>query len=211
MKSVSSIIMLKAIQCHIRHRPCQAFCQVYSMTEQIAVEWFGDDVMKVNAAKFEFMVLSANPADDIELKLDENTILRPKKSVNALRVIVGNRLMFSDHISACCLKAARQLNALARISKYIDPKSKSVICNSFIRSNFEYCLLVWHFCGKANNNKLEKIQERLLRILHDIYELSYEEFLNKNGFNTLLLHRLKLLIMETSIFSLYKCLLFTWV
>ena len=50
---------------------------------------------------------------------------------------------------------------------------------------------------KSNNNKLEKIQERSLRILHDTYELSYEELLNKNGSNTLLLHRLKLLIMET--------------
>ena len=49
---------------------------------------------------------------------------------------------------------------------------------------------------KTNNNKLEKIQERSLRILHDTYELSYEELLNKNGSNTLLLHRLKLLIME---------------
>ena len=78
-----------------------------------------------------------------------------------------------------------------------DPKSKNVIYNSFIRSNFEYCPLVWHFCGKTNNNKLEKIQERSLRILHDTYELSYEELLNKNGSNTLLLHRLKLLIMET--------------
>ena len=143
------------------------------------------------------MVLSPNPTDDIELKLDENTIPRPEKSVNALGVIINNRLTFSDHISACCLKTARQLNALARFSKYLDPKSKNVICNIFLRSNFEYCPLVWHLCGKTNNNTLEKIQERSLRILHDIYKLSYEELLNKNGADTLLLHRLKLLITET--------------
>ena len=99
--------------------------------------------------------------------------------------------------SACCLKAARQLNALARISKYLDPKSENVIYNSFIRSNFEYCPLIWHFCEKTSNNKLEKIQDRSLRILHDTYELSNEELLNKNGSYTLLLHRLKLLVMET--------------
>ena len=164
---------------------------------KIAVEWFGNNGMKANPTKFQFMVLSPNPTDDIELKLDENTILKREKSVKALGVIIDNRLTFSDHISACCLKAARQLNALARISKYLDPKSKNVIYNSFIRSNFEYCPLVWHFCGKTNNDKLEKIQERSLRILHDTYQLSYEELLNKNGSNTLLLHRLKLLIMET--------------
>ena len=143
------------------------------------------------------MILSPNSADDIELKLDENTTLRSEKSVKALGVIINNRLTFSYHISACCLKAARQLNALARISKYLDPKSKSIIYNSFIRSNFEYCPLVWHFCGKTNNNKLEKIQERSLRILQDTNELSYEELLNRNGSSTLLLHRIKLLLLET--------------
>ena len=33
-------------------------------------------------------------------------------------------------------------NALVRIAIYLDPKSKSIIYKSFIRSNFEYCPLV---------------------------------------------------------------------
>ena len=112
---------------------------------KIAVEWFDDNGMKAKPAKSQFMVLSPNPTDDIELKLDENTILRPEKSVKALGVIIDNRLTFSDHINACCLKAALQHNAS-------------------------------------------------VRILHDTYELSFEESLNKNGSNTLLPHRLELLI-----------------
>ena len=108
-----------------------------------------------------------------------------------------NQHSFNDHISACCLKAARQLNALVRISKYLDIKSKKIIFNNFIRSNFEYCPLVWHFCGKTNNQKLEKIHERSLRILHDTFELTYEELLHKNGSSSLLLYRLKLFIIET--------------
>ena len=135
---------------------------------RIAVEWFSNNGMKASPNKFQYMILLPNSAD-------ENTTLRSEKSVKALGVTIDNRLIFSDHISACCLKAVRQLNALARISKYLDPKSKSIICNSLIRSNFECCLLVWHFIGKTNNNKLEKIHERSLRILQDTYELSYEE------------------------------------
>ena len=123
------------------------------------------------------MILSPNATDDIELKLDWNTILRSEKSVKALDVTIDYRLTFNDHISACCLKATRQLNALARISKYL----LKIIFNSFIRSNFEYCPLVWHFYGKTNNQKLEKIQEQSLRILHDTFELTYEELLNKNS------------------------------
>jgi hypothetical protein len=36
---------------------------------------------------------------------------------------------------------------------------------SFIMSNFNYCPIVWHFCGETNTRKIEKIQERVLRIL----------------------------------------------
>ena len=44
---------------------------------KIAVEWFGNNGMKANPAKFQFMVLSPNRTEDIDLKLNENTILRP--------------------------------------------------------------------------------------------------------------------------------------
>ena len=164
---------------------------------KIAIDWFEENGMKANPNKFQFMILSPNATDDIELKLDRNTILSSERYVKTLGVTINYRLTFYDHISACCLKAARQLNALARISKYLDIKSKKIIFNSFITSNFEYCPLVWHFCGKTNNQKLEKIQERSLRILHDTFELTYEELLHKNGSSSLLLYRLKLFIIET--------------
>ena len=164
---------------------------------KIAIDWFEENGMKANPNKFQFMILSPNATDDIELKLDRNTILSSERSVKALGVTIDCRLTFNDHISACCLKAASQLNALARISKYLDIKSKKIFFNSFIRSNFEYCPIVWHFCGKTNNQKLEKIQERSLRILHDTFELTYEELLHKNGSSSLLLYRLKLFIIET--------------
>ena len=51
-----------------------------------------------------------------------------------------------------------QLNASARISKYLNPNSRRAIHHSFIASNFSYCPLVWHFCGKTDNAKLERIQ-----------------------------------------------------
>ena len=76
---------------------------------KIAVEWFGNNGMKANPTKFQIMVLSPNPNDDIELKLDENTILKPEKSVKALGVIIDNRLTFSDHISAIVLGDKQRL------------------------------------------------------------------------------------------------------
>ena len=62
-------------------------------------------------------------------------------------------------------------------------------------SNFNYCLLVWHFCEYMNNAKLEKIQERALRILFDDYTSSYTDMLEKAGTATLLIQRLRLITL----------------
>ena len=82
------------------------------------------------------------------------------------------------HIRVCTLKAARQLNALSRVSRYLDAKSKSILYSSFVASNFNYCPPVWHFCG-VNNNKL----------------------LDSIGGQTLVLRRLKYILLEV-----YKCI-----
>ena len=193
-------IMPKTIQCLIRHRPCKLFCQIYSLAAELLLS--GLVIMEWKRALINSNLWFYRETRPITLKL----LKLGEKSVKALGVIIDNRLTFSDHLSAYCLKAARQHNALSRISKYLDPKFKSIIYNSFIRSNFEYCPLVWHFCGKTNNNKLEKIQERSLRILQDTYELSYEELLNRNESSTLLLHRIKLLLFGgIQIVSWYEC------
>ena len=95
-----------------------------------------------------------------------------------------------------CCRAARQLNALARISKHLDSKSKLIIYNSFAASTFNYCPLVWHFCGQVNDNKLENLQERSLRIIHNNYEASFETLLKCSKQESLLTKRLKIMILE---------------
>ena len=105
--------------------------------------------------------------------------------------------MHDQHvISMCCTKAARQLNALARISKYLDCKSKTIIYNSFILSNFNYCQLAWHFCGKTSNQKLEKLQERSLRILYCDYISHFQGLLENTSSELFLTTRIKCILVE---------------
>ena len=107
--------------------------------------------------------------------------------------MIDEKLNFSEHVSSLCNKAAGQLNALSHISKYIDDYSRKIIYNSFIMSNFTYCVPVWHFCGKVNNGKIEKINERALRILFNDFTSSYKELLDLSNSDTVLLARLKIL------------------
>ena len=90
------------------------------------------------------------------LQIDDNIVLKPESQVKVLGVTLDNKLNFSHHVSVICTKAARQLNALARISGFLSTTSRIIIYDSFINSNFNYCPLVWHFCGKKNGDKIEK-------------------------------------------------------
>ena len=164
---------------------------------EIAMQWFADNGMKANPNKFQFMLLSSKQHDVTHLKLCNDIIIPSEKCVKVLGVTIDNRLSFTEHVSLCCRKAARQLNALTRIAKYLDAKSKKLILNSFIVSNFNYCPLVWHFCGKGNNKKLESIQERSLRILFNDAISDYESLLELFGTSSLLMSRLKYMTLES--------------
>ena len=63
-------------------------------------------------------------------------------------------------------------------------------------SNFTYCALLWHFCGKVNNGKIEKINERALRIIYNDYTSTYKEMLDISHSDTVLLARLKNLTLD---------------
>ena len=161
-----------------------------------AIKWFGNNSMKANPDKFQFMVLSSDPLEQQKIEIENDITLLSESRVKLLGIIIDDRLQFNDHISAMCCRAARQLNAVAKISKHLDSKSKHIIYNSFVASNFNYCPLVWHFCGQVNNNKLEKLQERSLRIIHNDYEASFETLLKCSKQESLLTKRLKIMILE---------------
>ena len=88
--------------------------------------------------------------------------LMSETGVTVLSVTISEKSCFPQHISVCCKKTARQLNALVRISKYLNINLHRAVYNNFIMSNFNYFPLVWQFCGQVNYQTFEKIQEKAL-------------------------------------------------
>ena len=98
--------------------------------------------------------------------------------------------------------AAKQLDVLQRLSKFLKEKSRFLIFRSFIQSNFNYCPLVWHFCSKTNTEKHEKLQYRALRIIiFSDFTPSYAYLLEKAELSTLHWNRIRCIAAET-----YKCI-----
>ena len=150
-----------------------------------AVKWFEINGMQANPSKFQFMVMSNGSVDKDCISLSVNeSILTPESHVKVLSVTLDDRLTFNEHISICCSKAARQLNGLSRLSRYLDISLCSFLFNSFVKSNFNYCPLVWHFCGKVSN---EKIRENSTKSLENYYE----DLMSKAHVSTMLNRQLK--------------------
>ena len=90
-----------------------------------AMKWFKDNYMKVNPDKFQAIVLG-NKDDVNDLSFDINgSSIKPTKCVKLLGVHIDDKLSFDSHISIICAQAARQLNSLHRISKFLNPKPES--------------------------------------------------------------------------------------
>ena len=88
-------------------------------------------------------------------------------------------MYFEKYIASLCQKAGCQLNVLSCIHKYIGFQEMKMLLDSFMFSSFNYCPLVWHFCSAALSQKIEKIQERTLRLLYNDSYSSYSSLLLK--------------------------------
>ena len=114
----------------------------------------------------------------ISFNLNGNKIVC-EDNVKLLGVTIDSDLNFDNHISEMCKKASRQLNILKRIGKYMNRLGRLTSYYSFILSNFNYCPVIWHYCSEKNSIKMEKIQERALRLFMKT-DSSYEDLLQKS-------------------------------
>ena len=89
-----------------------------------AVKCLRSMVCRLIPPNFNFMV-SNGLVDKECISLSVNAfVFKPESHVKVLTLVtLDDRLTFTEHISICCSKAARQLNALSRISRYLDISS----------------------------------------------------------------------------------------
>ena len=165
------------------------------------INWFDFNQMQANPEKFQAIAIGKKSHENIKQFNLDSISINCEESVKLLGIDIDYLLNFDLQISNICRKAAKQLNVLQRLSKFLNLECKLLIYKSFIRSNFNYCPIIWHFCTKTNTEKLEKIQYRALKIVFDDYNSNYETLLNKANVPTLHLSRIRTIAIEA-----FKCL-----
>ena len=51
----------------------------------------------------------------------------------------------------------------------------------FIESQFPYCPLIWMFCQRSSNTRINHLHERALRIVYNENESTFEDLLTKDN------------------------------
>ena len=80
-----------------------------------------------------------------------------------------DKLSFKTHIENIGRKAKYKLHALQRRRKYLSTDKAKTFCNAFISGQFYYAPLIWMFGGKLLISRVQKINFRSLKVVHNIY------------------------------------------
>ena len=93
---------------------------------------------------------------------------------------VDKRLNFNLHLKNLCKKVNQKISALARLVRILPFHKRHLILKTFIESQFSYCPLVWMFCSRTMNRKINHTHERALRLVYQDYTSSFEELLKND-------------------------------
>ena len=88
---------------------------------------------------------------------------------------------FNSHVRDICQKAGQELNAIPRITHYMSFAKRRLLVNAFFYSQFNYCQLVWMCHNRTNNNKINRLHERCLRLIYNDKKSSFKDLLEKGG------------------------------
>ena len=142
-----------------------------------AILWFENNYMKLNQGKCHF--LTHGTTEVLWAKVGKEMIWE-SKAEKLLGVTVDKNLTFNTHLSNLCKKANQKVSALARIARILPFHKRRLIFKSFIESQFSYCPLVWMFCSRKMNRKMNYIHERALRLVYNDYTSTFKELLKED-------------------------------
>ena len=79
---------------------------------------------------------------------------------------------------------------------YLSREQAMKLYNTVIISSVNYCPLVWMFCGKGANHKINSTHKRALIIIHSDYDSSLDKHLKKSDTATIHIKNLQKLMLE---------------
>ena len=98
--------------------------------------------------------------------------------------------------------ANNKVNALSRVTPFMNLLKKEMLMHDFFKLQFSYCLLVWVCHSRTVNNKINSLHERCLRVIYNDQISSAKELLERDG--SVPIHNKNIHILATEMFKVYN-------
>ena len=166
----------------------------------IVTNWFYENFVVLNSKKCHFMCIGKDGKN--ETFTFKDVCYKSSKEEVILGITIDNKLSFDSHIRKMCKKSGQKLNALSRITTFLNKDQKSIIFNAMIKSQFSYCPIIWMFSSRRSNNLINKVHERSLRLITNDENSSFETLLQ--NINDITVHQINLQILMTEVYKIIK-------
>ena len=110
-------------------------------------EWFHNNSMVANPAKFQLMFLGNKISENYSFSLSSQ-IISTRNEVELLGIVIDNKLNFTSHIKKICKSANNKISAFLRMRNSLNLSQAKDVYNAYILPYFYYCPTIWMFCKK---------------------------------------------------------------
>ena len=139
--------------------------------------WLVDNRLSLHLGKTESILFGSN----IKLKKTNglniscnNTSIQSTSSVKYLGAVLDQRLSGDTIAGNVILKANQKLRFLYRKGKFLTSHTKKLLVMSLIQCHFDYACSIWyHGLNKCLKNKLQVIQNKLIRFVLNLHHRSH--------------------------------------
>ena len=105
---------------------------------------------------------------------------------NYLGIQVDRDLDWKDHIKALSSKLSRPIGLLKHAKRFLPQGMLKTLYTRIVDPHFRFCCSAWDNCGTMEKNELEKLQNRVARILTSSrHDADARPLLNTLGLKTI--------------------------
>ena len=168
--------------------------------------WLKANKLSLNVAKTEFMVISSRQTlqsltnNTMNIHIDGVPINQTNQS-KSLGLIIDD-LSWKAHIHEISRKVSSGIGALKRVRRFVSMHTAIKIYKGLTEPHFDYCSTVWDGLTQQLSEKVQKLQNRAIRVITKSgYDTSSRFLLNSLGWDNLSVRRVK---QKANL--MYKCI-----
>ena len=136
-------------------------------------QWMQVNSLAVNTAKTVALIITPQLHHSIPSANDKSSInftfniqiVQPSTSAKYLNITINNKLSFKQHIILLENRVARSVGIITKVSYYFPFNTLITIYHALVHLQLLYALPIWASTYKTYLNKLEKLQNKALRII----------------------------------------------